>query len=211
MFCRISGDLGDHIKRRFFSKLPPEDTKVRTRVHCNTRWSAIELVCSLWPFIAYMSMSLPTFYALPRCGGPHRSAMAAVTPDGSINWMAAGDLEPLWEGSSILARAEGKLEPLFGVLRPRPKNWIAAAYGGAVVFRGIVGPLVLSRCFQMLSGLSDVPTLTTRCGCRAATDHRINIAHLVLHLIWNGKLSPGKREPKRRGRQDYLCLLQGVD
>ena len=36
--------------------------------------------------------------------------------------------------------------------------------------------------FQMLSELSDAPTLTTRCRCRAATDHRINIA--AHHLDW---------------------------
>ena len=28
-------------------------------------------------------------------GGTHRSAIAAVTPDGSSSWMAAGELEPL--------------------------------------------------------------------------------------------------------------------
>ena len=31
--------------------------------------------------------------------------------------------------------------------------------------------------FQMLSGLSDAPTQTTRCRCQAATEHRKNIAH----------------------------------
>ena len=30
--------------------------------------------------------------ALPRCGGSHRSAIAAVSPDGSSNWMAAEEL-----------------------------------------------------------------------------------------------------------------------
>ena len=42
--------------------------------------------------------------------------------------------------------------------------------------------------FQMLSGLSDAPTQTTRCRCQAATEHRFNSAHLVLHSIWNDEL-----------------------
>ena len=55
-----------------------------------------EFVCSLWTFIAYLAMSLPNlFVALPRCGGLHRSAIAAVTPDGGSSWMAAEELEPL--------------------------------------------------------------------------------------------------------------------
>ena len=42
------------------------------------------------------AMSLPKFlYALPHCGGLHRSASAAVTPDGGSSWMAAEELEPL--------------------------------------------------------------------------------------------------------------------
>ena len=50
--------------------------------------------------------------------------------------------------------------------------------------------------FQMLSGLSDAPTPTTLCRCQAATEHCINIAHLVLHSIWNGELSSGKESKK---------------
>ena len=46
--------------------------------------------------------------------------------------MAAEELEPLSGGSSILSRAEG----LFGGSGSRPKNWMAAAYGGAVAFCG---------------------------------------------------------------------------
>ena len=52
-----------------------------------------EGVCSLWPLIAYLALCLPNlFVALPFCGGL-RSAIAAVTSDGSSNWMVAGDLE----------------------------------------------------------------------------------------------------------------------
>ena len=58
--------------------------------------------------------------------------------------------------------------------------------------------------FQMLSGLSDAPTLTTRCRCRAATDHHLNNAHLVLQSIWNGELSSGKREPNRTRTQSTI-------
>ena len=72
------------------------------------------------------------------------------------------------------------------------------------------GPLVLSSgCwehdgFQMLSGLSDVPTLTTMCRCQAATEHRINIAHLVLHPIWTGELSSGQGQRTKDKGQHSL-------
>ena len=60
---------------------------------------------------------------------------------------------------------------------------------------------VAAGALQMLSDAFWIvrrpDAITTRCGCRAATDHRINIAHLVLHLIWNGKLSPGKKRAKK--------------
>ena len=65
-------------------------------------------------------------------------------------------------------------------------------------FPRIAGPPVLSSgCwvhdgFHMLSGLSDAPTLTTQYRCQAAIEHRINIAHSVLHRIWNGELSSEK-------------------
>ena len=73
--------------------------------------------------------------------------------------MVAEELEPLWGGSSILARAEGELEPEGWVLGPRIGG-SAAAYGGAVAFRGSQGPQVrVHDGFQMLSGLSDAPTL----------------------------------------------------
>ena len=67
-------------------------------------------------------------------GGSHRSAVAA----------AAGELGPLFGGSSILAKAEGELEPLFGGSSSCQK-WIAVAYGAAVAFRSFTGPLVLSQ------------------------------------------------------------------
>ena len=78
----------------------------------------------------------------------------------------------------------GELEPLFGGSGSRPKKWMAAAYGGAVAFRGVSGAAnafqMFSRPhdgFQMLSGLSDAPTLLARCRCLASTQHRINNAH----------------------------------
>ena len=71
-------------------------------------------------------------------------------------------------GSSILARAEGKLEPPFGGSGSRPKNWIAAAYGGAVA-----GPLVLSSgCWarRVPDALWIVrrPDASTRRGCQCS-------------------------------------------
>ena len=62
-------------------------------------------------------------------------AIAAKSPQGGSNWMAAEERESLFRGSSILAKAEGELEPLFGVSGSQPKMWMAAAYGGAVAFR----------------------------------------------------------------------------
>ena len=62
-----------------------------------------------------------------------------------------------------------------------------------------------SRCYLD----SDAPTLPHGVDVNASTEHRVNIAHLVLRSIWNDELSSGKREPKRtntehdwRGRQD---------
>ena len=73
--------------------------------YCNTRNTASlsALCCRSSPFLA---MRLPSLLsrpsaiaealfvprlrrgALPRCGGSHRSAIAAVSPDGGSNWMA---------------------------------------------------------------------------------------------------------------------------
>ena len=64
-----------------------------------------------------MAMSLPKVYALTCCGGLHRSASAAVAPDGGSNWMVAGDLEPFRGVSSILAVVAGP--PVFFLGAPR--------------------------------------------------------------------------------------------
>ena len=80
------------------------------------------------------------------------------------------------------------------------------------------GPLVLSSgCwahdgFQMLSGLSDAPAPTTRCRCRAATDHRVDVAHLVLHTIWKDELGSEnvKKAHKHRARWDRTPGLKVV-
>ena len=64
-------------------------------------------------------------------------------------------------------------------------QWLSADGGAAGAFQ-----------FQMRSGLSDGPTLPARCRCRAATEHRINNAHLVLHPIWNDELSSEKERQK---------------
>ena len=61
----------------------------------------------------------------------------------------------------------------------------------------------------MLSGLSDAPTLRHGVDVNAATEHRINFAHLVLRSIWNDALSSGNESQKghkhRKGRQDEKC------
>ena len=81
--------------------------------------------------------------ALPSCGN-HRPAIAAVSPDGSSNWMAAEELRSLFGGSSISVKAEG-ISSRSSEGRVSSQKWIAAAYGGAVAFRSFTGPLVLSR------------------------------------------------------------------
>ena len=83
---------------------------------------------------------------------------------------------------------------LFGGLVCWPKNWMVAAADS--------GPLVLSNgCWvhdglQMLSALLDAPTLPARCGCQAAAEHRINIAHLVLHTTWHDEVELRKERYK---------------
>ena len=110
-------------------------TITRARLLCNTRWPAKQTGAL---FVAVHSLGdehTPFRDCIFFRKGIYRSAIAAVTPDGGGNWMASEDLEPLKGGSSVLARAEGELEPLFGESGSRPKIWIAAAYGGAVAFR----------------------------------------------------------------------------
>ena len=155
---------------------------------------------------------------LPRGGGPHRSAIEAVTPDRGSNWMAPEDLEYPGQGGgrtrAALRRVGFSAQELDGC----SVRWRSG-------FPRIAGPPVLSSgCwvhdgFQMLSGLSDAPTLTTRCRCQTATEYRINIAHLVLFPIRNDELSSEKRKTKRtntehdvRGRQGctYTEICQKV-
>ena len=82
----------------------------------------------------------------------------------------------------FLGQGGGELEPLFGCSAQGLDSCSIRWRSG---FPRIAGPLVLtSGCwvhdgFQMLSGLSDAPTLTTRCRCQAASEHFTNIAHLV--------------------------------
>ena len=160
-----------------------------------------------------------------RCGRKawYEGMLGIAGGEGRVSWPRlkgiSGHSE---EGLSILVRAEGELERLFGGSDSRPKNWISCSVRWRRGFPRTAGPLVLSSgCwvhdgFQMLSCLSDAPTLTTRCRCRAAAEHRINIAHLVLHPIWNGELSSGKESQKGhntvhdlRGRQDKFMRRNG--
>ena len=175
-----------------------------------------ELVCSLWPFIAYLAMCLPNLFdALPRCGGLHRSAVATVTQDGGSNRMVAEELEPLrgrvsWPGrrGNSSRSSEGRVsQPEVDSCSVRRRSGFPRVCGAASAFQMLSGCTTGSRCFL------DCQTLrrkTTRCRCRAATEHRINIAHLVLHTIWNGELSSERESKKKdtntehdwRGRQD---------
>ena len=69
----------------------------------------------------------------------------------------------------------------------------------------------------MLSGLSDAPTLQARCGCQAATEQRINIAHLVLHPIWKDELGSEKVTQKGQTQSTMVedartkCVRQYVE
>ena len=64
----------------------------------------------------------------------------------AIGWLQRSS-SPSEEGRASWPGLRGELEPLFGRSGSRPKNSIAAAYGGAVAFRGVAWPLVLSGCF----------------------------------------------------------------
>ena len=87
-----------------------------------------------------------------------------------------------------------------GALGPR-SGWLQR-YGFAVAFRGWRGRLSFpadagcttrSRCFLACQ----TPRTMARCRCQAATEHRIDFAHLVLHPIWNDELSSEKEKTKR--------------
>ena len=90
--CRSA--LGGHAQLLFLSELPPEDdgTGARTGLHCNTPVSALWCRSS-----RYMAMILPSLLVtLPRCGGSHRSGIAAATQMGA----AIGWLQRNWSRSS---------------------------------------------------------------------------------------------------------------
>ena len=105
---------------------------------------------SLLPFIATPGDDHTPFRD---CKGIYRSAIAAVTPDGAaIGWLQRNSSSS--EEVSMLATE----------LDSRSVRWRSG-------FPRIAGPPVLSSgCwvhdgFQMLSGLLDAPTSTTRCRC----------------------------------------------
>ena len=129
-------------------------------------------------------------------------------PDGGSNWKW---LQRLWGrvehfgqgggGTRAALRRVGFSAQELDSFRVRWRSGFPRGSGAASAFQ------MLSGCttgFQMLSGLSDAPTLTTRCRCRAATDHRINIARLVLRLIWNGEWSSGNESKKRTQTQNAI-------
>ena len=86
---------------------------------------------------------------------------------------------------------EGRvLGPRIGWLQRTVAKWLSADSGTASAFQRMLGARRV--LIKMLSGLSDTPTLTTRCRCHTSTEHRINIAHAVLHSIWNDEMSSEK-------------------
>ena len=86
-------------KLRFFSQLLPENTKVwntsqtslQHSMASEASWST--LCCRLAPLLA--SEHTPFQNCIFSRKGIYRSAIAAVTPDGSSNWIVAEELEPL--------------------------------------------------------------------------------------------------------------------
>ena len=118
---------------------------------------------------------------LPRGGGLHRSAIAAVRQqlDGCRGIRAPlRRVEYLGQGGGGTRAA------------PRRVGFSAQELEGCIVqwrsgFPRMAAPPVLcSGCwvhdgFQMLSGLSDAPTLPARCICQAATEHRIDSARFA--------------------------------
>ena len=100
--------------------------------------ASLSLSSSNEAFIVWHEEPDTRFFMVPK--SPTPSAIAAVTPDGGSNWMAAEELEPLFGGSSILARAEEELEPSWEgrVLGPRigwlqrtVAQWLSADSGAA--------------------------------------------------------------------------------
>ena len=204
----------------FLSRLPPRTTKIWNTSQTSVQLSMASDVC-LSALCGRSSRSwrcaFQISHDLPRCGGLYRSAIAAVTPEGDSNWMAAEDLEPLGGRSSILARAEQETRAALrrvGLSAQELDGCGVRWRSGFPRNRG-VGP---ASAFQRMLGARRVPdafwTVRRPDACsrhRAVVEHhRINIAHLVLHHIWNDELSSRKREPKKvtntvhdwRGRQD---------
>ena len=155
----------------------------------------------------YLTMSLPSLFgALPRSRAYTVPRLRRLLQMGAaIGWLQGISSRSEEGRASWSARRENSSRSSEGrVLGSRigsPQRTVAP----------IAGPPVLSSgCwvhdgFQMLSGLSDAPTQTTRCRCQAATEHRTNIAHVARHTIWNGELSSeeeSKKNTTTRGRQD---------
>ena len=87
----VSGDFGDHTKLRFFSKLPPKNAK--DLEHTLDFFATLDgrrskLGHCLLPFIATLGDEHTPFRdCIFFRKGTCRSAIAAVTPDGSSNWI----------------------------------------------------------------------------------------------------------------------------
>ena len=101
----------DHARTVLLANIASEDNKGLERepdIIAALDGQRSELVRSLVPFIFTPGGEPEPFRdcgaglvpclrrgALPRCGSRHRSAIAAVSPDGGRNWMAAEEFGPL--------------------------------------------------------------------------------------------------------------------
>ena len=93
-----------------------------------------------------------------------------------------------WQGrrGNSSRSSEGRvLGPRIGSLQRTVVQWLSADSGAASAFPRMLG----ADGFQMLSGPSDAPTLTTQCRCPTATELR-------------------KREPKRTQTQSTIARLE---
>ena len=135
----------------------------------------VELVCSLGSFIAFLAMSLPNVftslhfaevYTVPRLrrllqilaaiGWLQRNS--SRSKEGRVSW-------PGRRGNSSRSKEGRFLDPRSGWLQRTVAQWLSADSGARWCFPADAG------C-QVLSGLSDAPTLPARCTCQAATEHR---------------------------------------
>ena len=98
-----------------------------------------------------------------------------------------------WLEGNLSRSSEGRVSwPRNGLMQRTVAQWISADCVAASAFQRMLGARRVPDALRSVRR----PDADDRCRRQAATEHSINIGHLVLHTIWNGELSSGKESQK---------------